>query len=74
MGARRIIGIVLLAFGIFALVQGGVFWTERDTVIDAGPLEVQTEDREGFRIPAVLGGLAVVGGILLLVVPDRRRV
>jgi hypothetical protein len=74
MGARRIIGVVLLAVGIFALVQGGVFWTDRDTVLDAGPLEVQTEEREGFRIPAVLGGLAIIGGILLLVVPDRRRV
>jgi hypothetical protein len=74
MSARRITGIVLLIVGLVALVWGGVFWTDRDTVIDAGPLEVTTETREGFALPPVLGAIALVGGIILLAIPDRRRV
>lgn len=74
MSARRIVGLVLVVIGIVALVWGGVFWTDRDTVVDAGPLEVQTENTEGFSLPPVLGVVALVGGIILLVVPDRRRV
>ena len=73
MSPRRVIGVVLLIVGIVARAWGGVFWTDRDTILDAGPLEVQTEDREGVAIPPVLGIIAVVGGALLLVVPDRRR-
>lgn len=74
MSARRVIGLVLVVVGIVALALGGVFWTDRDTVLDAGPLEIQTEDREGFAVPPVLGAVAVIGGIVLLAIPDRRRV
>ena len=73
MSAKRGIGIVLIIVGIVALVWGGVFWTDRDTVVDAGPLEIQTEDREGFAVPPVLGIIALVGGIALVAIPDRRR-
>ena len=70
---KRIVGLVLVVIGIVALVWGGVFWTDRDTVLDAGPLEVQTEEQEGVALPPVLGILALVGGIVLLAVPSRRR-
>jgi drug/metabolite transporter (DMT)-like permease len=74
MSGRRIIGAVLVVIGIVALVWGGVFWTERDTVLDAGPLEIATERREGVSVPPILGVIALVGGIVLLAVPERRRV
>ena len=74
MTGRRIVGLVLMLAGIFALAVGGVFWTDRDTVLDAGPLQVQTEDREGVALPPLLGGALLVGGLLLLVLPARRRV
>lgn len=73
MSARRAIGIVLIIVGIVTLVWGGIFWTDRDTVVDAGPLEIQTEDREGLAMPPVLGTIALVGGIVLVAIPDRRR-
>jgi drug/metabolite transporter (DMT)-like permease len=74
MSGRRIVGLVLIVLGIVALVWGGVFWTDRDTVVDAGPLEVQTEETEGFALPPVLGVVSLIGGIILLVVPERRRI
>ena len=74
MSAQRIAGLVLIVVGIVALAWGGVFWTDRDTVIDAGPLEVATENREGVAVPPILGALALIGGIVLLVIPERRRV
>jgi hypothetical protein len=74
MSAKRTVGLILIVIGIVALVWGGVFWTDRDTVVDAGPLEVTTENTEGFALPPVLGIVALVGGIILMVVPERRRV
>jgi hypothetical protein len=73
MGARRGLGIALVIVGIVALVWGGVFWTDRDTVVDAGPLEIQTEDREGVALPPVLGVIALVGGLVLVALPHRAR-
>ena len=74
MSGRRIVGLVLIVIGIVALVWGGVFWTDRDTVVDAGPLEIQTEETEGFALPPVLGIISLVGGIILLVIPEKRRI
>lgn len=74
MTTRRIVGAVLVAIGIIALAFGGLFWTDRDTVIDAGPLQVTTEEREGVRLPPLVGALVLVGGIVLLVLPAGRRV
>lgn len=73
MSGRRIVGLALVAIGIVALLWGGVFWTDRDTVIDAGPIEVTAEDREGVRIPPVLGAVALIGGVVLVLLPARRR-
>ena len=74
MSARRLIGVALVIVGLVALIWGGVFWTERDTVLDAGPLEVATEQREGVTLPPILGIISLIGGIVLLAVPERRRV
>jgi hypothetical protein len=65
---------VLVTIGVVALLWGGVFWTDRDTVLDAGPIQVTTDKREGVQIPPILGGAALLAGILLVVLPDRRRV
>jgi uncharacterized membrane protein YidH (DUF202 family) len=74
MSVRQIAGLVLVIAGIVALAWGGVFWTREKTVIDAGPLDVRTQQREGFAVPTVVAIGSLVAGIALLVVPGRRRV
>jgi hypothetical protein len=73
MTAKRVIGVALVIIGIAALAWGGIFWTDRDTVVDIGGLEVTKAEREGVAVPPVLGIIAIVGGGILLLVPDRRR-
>jgi uncharacterized membrane protein YidH (DUF202 family) len=73
MTTKRIIGIILLVIGIVAMASGGVWWTRDKKVIDAGPLQVHTQEHKGFAVPPVVGILALVGGLVLLVIPDRRR-
>lgn len=74
MSVRQIVGTVLTIAGVVALLWGGFFWTDRDTVLDAGPVSVQTKERKGFPVPTVVSGIVLAAGILLLVVPSRRRV
>jgi hypothetical protein len=73
MSARRIVGLVLVAIGTIVLLWGGLSWTREKTVLDAGPLEVTTKEREGVRLPPALGAIALIGGIVLVLLPDRRR-
>ena len=74
MTARRVVGLILVIAGMAVLAFGGVFWTDRDKVVDFGGIEITTAEREGVRLPPVLGGMAVIGGLVLLFVPSRRRV
>ena len=56
-----------------ALAWGGVFWTDRDKIVDAGPLEVTREEREGVSVPPIVGGAVAVVGAVLLMLPRRAR-
>jgi hypothetical protein len=73
MTTRRIAGLVLIVIGLVALIAGGVFWTDRETVVDAGPLQITADEREGVAIPPIVGIISLIGGIALLAIPDRRR-
>ena len=73
MSAMRIVGLVLIIVGIVALAWGGIFWTRDKTVLDAGPLEVQTRQNEGVALPPIVGVGSLVIGIALLVVGGRQR-
>ncbi len=70
----KLIGIVLIVLGVIGLVAGGISWTEREKVVDLGPLEVTTENRESIPLPPVIGGLLLVAGVVLLVANGRKTV
>jgi len=65
-------GIVLIVLGVIGLVAGGISWTEREKVVDLGPLEVTTENRESIPLPPLVGGLLLVAGVVLLVANGRK--
>jgi hypothetical protein len=73
MSVKRLLGAVLVVVGLVALLWGGISWTRETTVVDAGPIEIEAEERERIPLPPVVGAVALIGGIVLLVVPDRRR-
>jgi hypothetical protein len=66
-------GVILIVLGVIALAYGGITWTDRDTVADIGPLEVQTVERKGIPLPPVLGVISVVAGVALVYAGGRRR-
>ena len=73
MNVRYLVGAALVVIGLVSLLIGGFRWTERKTVVDVGPLKATTEEHKTLPIPPVVGALALVGGIIVLVVPMRRR-
>ena len=74
MSAARIAGIVLVVIGLIGLLWGGISWTEERTVVDLGPIEARAQERETIPVPPIVGGIALVAGIVLLVIPSRRKV
>jgi hypothetical protein len=72
MPPRRIIGLTLVTLGMVILLWGGVFWTDRDTIVNTGALEVKTKERRGVALPPIVGGVVLVSGIILALIPSRR--
>lgn len=68
----RLAGIVLVVLGVLALAYGGFSYTKREKIIDIGPIEATAETQESVPLPPILGGAALVGGILLLVMSGRK--
>lgn len=73
MTPRRVIGLVLVIVGLVSLLWGGISWTRERTVVDIGPIEARTEERETIPLPPILGGLALAAGAILLFVRERSR-
>jgi hypothetical protein len=68
-----LVGILLVVFGGLALAYQGFNYTHRENVMDVGPVHVSREDHDRVSIPPILGGLALAGGIVLLVVGAKKK-
>ena len=62
----KTIGIVLIVLGVIGLAYGGLSWTRKDTIVDAGPIEITTNKTESLPLPPIAGGLLLVAGVVLL--------
>jgi hypothetical protein len=67
-----IVGILLIALGVFALAYEGITYTKTERVVDLGPLKVDAKREKTIPLPPVLGALSLVGGVVLLIASRRR--
>jgi hypothetical protein len=72
MKAISIIGIALIVLGVVALAYQGISYTTREKVADVGPVEVTKDTTKTMPLPPLLGGLALVGGVVLVVVGAKK--
>ena len=69
----KIVGIVLIVIGVISLALGGISYTRREKVIDLGPIQATAERQKTIPLPPLLGGLALAGGVVLLVAASKKR-
>ena len=67
-----IIGILLIVVGVVGFALGGFYFTHKEKVLDVGPIEATADDKDTVPIPPILAGLALVGGVVLVVASSRR--
>ena len=69
----RIIGIVLIIVGLISLAVGGISYTTKEKVVDLGPIQATAERHKTIPLPPLLGGLALAGGVVLLIAGSKKR-
>jgi hypothetical protein len=67
------VGILLIVLGALILAYQGINYTRQKNVLDMGPMHVTTETHERIPLPPILGGLALAGGVILLVMGARNK-
>jgi len=69
----RIIGILLIVLGLVALAYQGITYTKTEKVLEVGPITATKETKKTIPLPPVLGGVALLAGVVLLVASSSRR-
>jgi len=72
MKTTTIAGSLLILLGAVALMYQGITYTTREKLLDFGPIHATTETQKTIPLPPVVGGLALVGGIIILALGARR--
>ena len=67
------VGIVLIVLGVWVFVYQGINYTRQKKVLDVGSVHITTETHERLPLSPILGGLALAGGVVLLVVGARYK-
>jgi hypothetical protein len=72
MKINTLIGIILIGIGIVAFAYQGITYTTREKVVDIGPIQMTAYKENTIPLPPIVGGIALVGGIVLLVAGSRK--
>ena len=68
-----LIGIVLIVLGVVALAYQGITYTCREKIIDIGPIQATRETKKIIPLPPILGGVALAGGIVLVIIGAKNK-
>ena len=67
-----LVGIALIVLGIVAFSYQGITYTSREKIIDIGPFQASADTQKTIPLSPLLGGLALVGGIVLVAVGAKK--
>ena len=73
MKPATIVGIVLIIIGVIGFAIGGFSFTHEKQDAKIGPLNIEHKETSTVPIPPILSGIALVGGIALVIVGAKSR-
>jgi hypothetical protein len=72
MKTYTLLGIILIVVGIAAFAYQGITYTTREKVVDLGSLHMTAERTRTLPLSPLAGGVALVGGIVLLIMGNKK--
>jgi hypothetical protein len=72
MKTATLAGLALLVLGVLALAYQGITYTTHNKVVDIGSFQATKEEKQTIPLPPILGGIALVGGVVLLMAGTKR--
>lgn len=72
MSTNKLVVIILIVIGICAFAYQGITVKTKEKDVDLGPVQVSHTERHTLPLPPVVGGVALVGGIALLIMGSKK--
>jgi uncharacterized membrane protein HdeD (DUF308 family) len=69
----KTIGIILVVVGILALVVPSISFTQKEKVLDIGPIEATKTETKRIPVAPIVGISALIVGAALLVVGATKK-
>ena len=66
MKTAQVAGLILIVLGIISFAYQGINYTTHKKIVAIGPIQASTTEHKTIPLPPILGGLALVGGVVLL--------
>ncbi|MBB2145083.1 DUF3185 family protein [Pedobacter sp. LMG 31464] len=63
----KTVGIILIILGIVLLIWTGFTYTQKEKVIDAGPIQVSADKEKSVNWPPYVGGIVLLAGVIVFV-------
>ncbi|TVR79500.1 MAG: hypothetical protein EA409_09270 [Saprospirales bacterium] len=67
----KIIAIVLICIGVIMLTYTGFNYITTETLVEVGPLHIETEKNNFVKLSPIIGSILLAGGIILLLLKKR---
>ena len=62
----KVLGVILIALGLFGLAWGGFSYTTREKVVDIGPIHATRDQTHNVPLPPIAGTVSLIAGVVLL--------
>lgn len=72
MSGSKLAAILLIVAGAIGLAIGSFSYTKKSEAVKLGPIELSVKEKETVNIPIWLGGGALLLGLVLLVVGNKK--
>jgi uncharacterized membrane protein len=69
---NRTIALILIVLGIIMLVWTGFTSTQKDKLVDAGPIQISANKEKSVNWPPYVGGIVLVAGVVILTTSKKR--
>lgn len=63
----------MILLGVISFAYQGVTYNTHRKVLDIGPIQTIRIERKTIPLPPILGGIAMVGGIAMLILGGRKE-
>jgi len=73
MKPTSVVGLILIILGVISLAYQGITYTTHKKVLDIGPIQATEEEHKTIPLPPILGGIALIGGIVLMVAGGKQN-